>query len=88
MCDSVLRTYILYSDVHALDRAFYVGEFLSAHMGVDLRGLAALVSQQFLYVAQVGATFEQVSSVAVAQPMEGGGFFHPALCQCLFEHGL
>ncbi len=80
-----LRTYILYSDVHPLDGAFDVGQFLGAYVGVELCGLAALVAQQLLYVAEVCTTFEQMGGVAVAQPMEGGGFSYSAFGQYLVK---
>ena len=57
-----------------------------ADVGVDLRRHQALVAQQLLHAADVGAAVQQVRGEAVAQRVRSGSRVQPRLAEVLFQH--
>ena len=55
---SFLNATYSFSKFQTVERTFYADQRLARYVRVDLRGLAAAMAKQRLYVAQVGATLQ------------------------------
>lgn len=52
--------------IQFIQRALYPAHFFPAYMSVVLCGGNAVMAQQFLYQADIGTRFQQMSGIAVA----------------------
>jgi len=70
---TILRSGSRTSDPSPVQQALHGVGALVHHVGVELRGLGVLLTEEFLHCADVVAALEQVRREAVAKRVTGGG---------------
>lgn len=58
-----------------VERRYDFAQLMSAYMGVNLGGPAAFMPQYLLNIPQICPLFEQMSCIAVPQPVQGKWLF-------------